>query len=308
MMAEVVELAEWIKWWDALDVLTKWESPDVSRGLAMARDCRHPDAVWLASLFPAGVTHERMMAVLLDQRNDPRATYLACMLGEGGGYYPGTREQLAPAAERGYAPAQAVLADLSEGDERFMWSQKAEQQCDRFGKFLLGLCYRNGEGCAADAVKATELLREAAELGHAGAMRRFAELSFGETDVRRWHWLVRAASLGYGEEFVGALLQLLPSFEKGENARILLVCAPAIRGNLDVERNRVFGDVVEKEEVAQCLRLLELHDALLSRARRAVVCWSMVGKRHAIVKDLRVMIGKMAWEELWRWSSAKDRA
>jgi hypothetical protein len=41
---------------------------------------------------------------------------------------------------------------------------------------------------------------------------------------------------------------------------------------------------------------------MLRRARDAVACWSIVGIRRGLVKDVRVMIAKMAWEEPWQWS------
>jgi hypothetical protein len=47
--AAIVDRAELIKWWDALDDLHHiW---DVEQGLQMARECRHPDAQWLPSCF-----------------------------------------------------------------------------------------------------------------------------------------------------------------------------------------------------------------------------------------------------------------
>jgi hypothetical protein len=68
-----VDRAEMIKWWDALDTLARCANVDVwMRGV---RECRHPDARWLATLLPVGVemTHERMLEVMLQQGEDPRA-------------------------------------------------------------------------------------------------------------------------------------------------------------------------------------------------------------------------------------------
>jgi hypothetical protein len=52
-------------------------------------------------------------------------------------------------------------------------------------------------------------------------------------------------------------------------------------------------------------RVLEQYDAMLHRARRAIACWSMAAKRRRMVKDMRVMIAKMAWEEPWQWGEKK---
>jgi hypothetical protein len=51
-------------------------------------------------------------------------------------------------------------------------------------------------------------------------------------------------------------------------------------------------------------RILVLHDEMLGRARRAIDCWSMAARRCGVVKDMRVIIAKMAWEEAWRWGES----
>jgi hypothetical protein len=40
---------------------------------------------------------------------------------------------------------------------------------------------------------------------------------------------------------------------------------------------------------------------MLDHAKEAIGCWSMAGRRRGVVKDIRVMIAKMAWEP-WLWS------
>jgi hypothetical protein len=78
--AVVVDRAELIKWYDALDLLSGTRCPrDVAKGLQMARECQHPDAQWLASLVPSGarVTQQRMGKLMMEQGDDPRALWLA---------------------------------------------------------------------------------------------------------------------------------------------------------------------------------------------------------------------------------------
>jgi hypothetical protein len=110
--------AEEIKWWDALDVLT--ESDDVERGLRMARECQHPDARWLVSLFPLGVsvTHAHVAKVLKQQGEDPRALYVLSSV-------KGCDDGLRRAAEMGYGPAQASLSSCRWDEEAVSWAQKA---------------------------------------------------------------------------------------------------------------------------------------------------------------------------------------
>jgi hypothetical protein len=103
--------ADWIKWWDVLDMLRGMRCfVDASEALQMARDCQHPDAQWLVSLFPVGVDRvltERLRQVVLEQGDDSRAVFLWNLLARG----MGSVVRLRRAAESGFAPAQAALAE-----------------------------------------------------------------------------------------------------------------------------------------------------------------------------------------------------
>jgi hypothetical protein len=74
----MVDRAEQIKWWDCIDALAAL-TDDTEAWLQSVRECRHPDAQWLAGLFPArgGVSCVRMREVLLEQGEDPRAMHAA---------------------------------------------------------------------------------------------------------------------------------------------------------------------------------------------------------------------------------------
>jgi hypothetical protein len=120
-----VERAELIKWWDALDALPS--NDEVESGLQMARECRHPDAQWLASLFPADgvVTSERMCTVLNQHLGDSRAALLFWKLSER--HDP---TLLTRVAEAGYAPAQAELSIRSTREDavKLAWAEKPRLQ------------------------------------------------------------------------------------------------------------------------------------------------------------------------------------
>jgi TPR repeat protein len=176
----VVDRAELIKWYDALDALTGNTRPrDVEKGLRMARECQHPDARWLAALFPpgAGVTQQRIHEEMLEQGDDPRATWLAWACG-------GRQEEdeglLRRAAGTGYAPAQVALATLPGGGAEFLsLLEKAGAQNDRNALFVLGQ-WRQRQG--DDAKKAIDLLRRAAELNQRLAQVLYARFAFGASD------------------------------------------------------------------------------------------------------------------------------
>jgi TPR repeat protein len=291
--------AELIKWWDAIDMLSS--SGGVEKGLNAARECKHPDAQWLASLFPPGVevSQRGMAEVLLEQGEDPRALYLARELIGGAT----TEDGLARAAKMDYAPAQAAMALKTEDEASFAWAQKSASAGDRRGLFRLGQCWYNGRGCAKDTAKAMLLYREAAERGNVGAMFSYAQAAFGELDWERFYWLGRVAQRGLcGVVYCRAIRGLLQSFELGENGRILHTVALTVRASFDVQQRSAFGTILREAEHADLLRIVALHDAMLERARRAIACWEVVARRCGLVKDIRVLIGKTLWEEAWRWS------
>jgi hypothetical protein len=301
-----VDRAEEIKWWDVIDYFRR--SGAVGKFLRMARDSPHPDALWLSSLFPviANVTTERMREVMLQQAEDPRAMHFAWLLGSVG------PELLERSAQAGYAPAQEDLSSYlsvahhDQYDQSFEWAQQSASQRFRGGLSELACCYEQARGCERDDKRAIELYKEAARLGDVRAFGRYGAKAFNELDWERYMWLGRAVAQGTG---IGQLCvevnRLWPRFEKGELGRILHTVAPVVRsicvGDLNVN---VVSPSVRRSGMLE--RVLELHEAMLRRARRAIACWSMAGRRRGIMKDMRVMIAKMAWEEPWRWGEKME--
>jgi TPR repeat protein len=233
--AAVVDRAEQIKWWNAIDALGY--ARNAEEGMQMARECRHPDAQWLAALFPPGadLRYGAVRRMLQEHPDDPRALFF---LGD-------TFQSLRRAAEMGYAPAQAALSNqLQEehADGAFRLARLAAAQRCRCGFFSLAGCYLRGEGCLENRPMALELYKLAADLGHAEAPRWFGELAFGEFDWRRYHWWVRGASRGFGE-FVDkmwlAFEELLPSFRRGELGHALHELALLIGIGWNAEENDV---------------------------------------------------------------------
>jgi hypothetical protein len=105
--------ADLIKWRDALDAICgDSDMRNMTKGLRIARECSHPDAQWLCSIFPNKeiVTHQEMLDVMSSQDDDMRALHILGELSD--------VELLHRAAERGYAPSQAALAARRGGLER----------------------------------------------------------------------------------------------------------------------------------------------------------------------------------------------
>jgi hypothetical protein len=324
-----VEIEEQIKWWDALETLGgMWGPPNVARGLKLARECRHPDAQWLASLFPGDgeVTQRHMADVMLQHHEDPRALDLSYRLSH-------TFETLERAAEMGYAPAQSLLSHEVSNARSFRLAQLAQAQGDRLGTFQLGHCLLCARGCPQD-MKGIELIRVAAELGDAKAMQVshssclavvakqttvqwYGMTAYSEHCWERYAWLVRAAAKGHdGKRVCFFAAYFLPVFEAGDKTRILHTVGPTIRAYLSSwsrERRSSLSHLLEEdlcqpgaEQLLKLRRVAELHAAMLSRAREAIDCWSVVARRLGVAKDMRVLIAKMAWEEAWHWNG-KER-
>jgi TPR repeat protein len=276
-------------------------------GLQMARACQHPDAVWLASLLPREtVTLDRLQKALqeaLQERpDDARACFLVWWLGD--------RKSvvlLERAAVLGNITAVYYLS--------FFFVQEAAANGDAHSVFRLGEWYRNGTpGVVKDTARAIELYREAAQAGNADAKRAYGLYGYGEVDWERYHWWGLAPATGNtGRLFCAAVLRLLPRFERREHGRVLHAMAPAIqssilramgpgtRSSTSVVGGSLFGYPLNPGSWPRVTRVLELHKAMLDRARRAILCWGAVSRRRGMVKDIRLKIAKMAWEEVWLW-------
>jgi len=97
---------------------------------------------------------------------------------------------LRKAADQGYAPAQARLADLLDASEQDAEAvalyRKAAEQGDPAGEFGLGRMLANGEGVARDPVAALQWYRKAVAREHAPAIEALARaLRSGDLGLTR---------------------------------------------------------------------------------------------------------------------------
>ena len=118
---------------------------NVAEAIRLARECDHEEARWLADLFPEEVKDERLVLKVLRSQKTKRemCRYLS--------FLPFCRRigynEVHLAAVAGYAPAQAWMAKVSEGKEKFKWASKSAAQHEPEGLWHLALCYRFGHGC-----------------------------------------------------------------------------------------------------------------------------------------------------------------
>jgi hypothetical protein len=298
-----VEQADQIKWWDALDWLVgRMGDPNAARGLQLARECRHPDALWLVSLFPddpdAAVSRERMVEAMHAQGEHPLAMMLA-------GEFEVDWALVERAAQTGYAPAQAQAAMRLNGRRAVAWAEAGVAQGDRRAMYELACRLYHGIGsCARDEQRAMRLFQQSAELGDAAARYDYGDMAFGVFDWERYHWWNLSGAQGFrGFGCLEPIIEaLLPYFERQQKGRVLHLLAPLLRVGLEEEEDLLFDVPVSVETMVN--PVFELHAAMLARARQAIACWSVVGRRNGIVKDIRVMVAKMAWEQVWVWHEA----
>src|SRR3970040_2593521 len=154
--------------------------------------------MWGALVF-ALVVGAAAAATPEDDFRDGEKAYLA-------GDVIGAMTTLRRAADKGHAPAQALLAEILDraefDEEALAWYRKAAEQGHAPAEFGLGAMYLAGEGVKADPGQAVFWFTRAAERGHSGAIVALAqalmnapERSADEATLLRWR--PRAAALDY---------------------------------------------------------------------------------------------------------------
>jgi hypothetical protein len=150
-------------------------------------------------------------------------------------------------------------------------------------------------------------MKKAAELGDVVAQGWTAEFVFTFSDWEKYYWLGRYVArqgidISMSRAWIYAVLELVPSFERGENGRILHALDVLIKAALATVNARDWQTAfLSKGTIRKLKHVLELREAMLDRAKEAIGCWSVAGRRRGVVKDIRLMIAKMAWEP-WLWS------
>ncbi len=297
-----VPLVELFKWLDVRNTLLgdNYKKQDITKALVLARDCKHPDAEWLTSIFDGKdvSTEEDARKVFLSFENDARALCFAWWLA---GDCEEDLSLLRRASEMGNAYASSTLCwrVWSENkEEAFRLAQAAalEQDCDGF--YSLGFCFRYGRGCEKDVNLAKENFLIAAELGHVNAAEDFGRLLV-ESDHARWLWLGRASLRGLPLPFLSSFSKQVENFFSGAgNASIVLLIGRALKGNIDMEKKEIFG--ASSWNFDSCIgfanQAVSFYDSQIQSARLAVDTWTLVATRLHVIKDLRVYIGKLIWE------------
>ena len=296
-----VPLVELFKWLDVRDTLlgANERKQDITAALVLACACKHPDAVWLTSIFEGKdvLTKADARKNFLSFENDARALCFAWWMGE-------NREKDLTLVRRASEFKNAFACSSLCGkiwkgnrEEAFRFAQLAATLHDRDGFYWLGFCFRDGYGCEKDLTLAKQNYLIAAELGHVWAADAYVRL-LDKSDPARWIGLGRAASRGLPFPFLDSFSKQVDKFFSGSgNATIVFLIGRALKGNIDVEKKQFFGiDYSFDSYIGAANQAFSFYSSQIKSARLAIDTWTLVATRLHLIKDLRIYIGKMIWE------------
>jgi hypothetical protein len=293
-------------------------SQNIPLALEMAAACDHPDARWLWSVCSQhGVQTKqdahRVFAALGE--SDPRAPCLESLFNEDDYSFRGVRR----GAELGDPFAMAVMSRGKTGQEAFEWAERGAAKGEPECFYLLGHCYRFGDGCKKDLAKSKEFFYKAAAIGGGlfvvvvvvvfffflsfsceiaqdmYAIGLLGELSEGEERWRWWtfpseksHWLtsnfceeVQKMHLGTGDG----------------NPTIVFLIGRALKGRIDLHKKKICSDSRDfDDKVGYALFAIAFYEAQIKATKDAMHAWTQVGIRWKVVKDVRKLIAKLIWD------------
>jgi hypothetical protein len=309
------------QWLEARDTFfgDNFAEHDFTRALELASRCQHPHAQWLTDVFAGKTVSTKRQArdifLVEKEKNLPAALCFAAVLslkGFNDEEQEDSEEQnltlLRRSAELGYALAQARMAKVTSREEMFRFATLAALQRERDGFRWLGWCFRVGFGCEKNLIKAKENFLTAAELGHVNGMIDCGE-SVEKLDPLRWFWWGEAAKRRRLSCFVTFFAEQVREFESGSgSAAVVFQIGRALSGNVDVEKRAIFGkesDFVYR--IGPANAAISFYKCQVNACRCAVDVWSLVGIRFGVVKDIRILIGRMIWETRDLALFAEDR-
>ncbi len=298
-----VPLLELFKWLDVRDTLLgqNKRKQGISAALALARDCKHPDANWITSIFEGKdvSTKEEARKVFLCCDNDDRALCFAWNLAD-----EDDREDdlslLRRAVEMGNAFACSTLSEQvweENGEEAFRLAQLGASHHERDGFDWLGRCFRDGIGCEKDLNLAKEFYLIAAELGCVFGAANYGFLLDG-SDPARWLWLGRSAACSLPDLFLDSFAKQVELFFSGSgNASVVFLIGRALKGNIDMEKKEIFGHDSEFDLLlGPANQAVSFYYYQVKSSRLAVDTWSLISTRMHLIKDMRIYIGKLIWD------------
>jgi hypothetical protein len=299
------ELTLELEWLEVCDMLLRdnFVKQNVKRALQLAAASNHPGCQWLTGLFSKKTvtTVNEVRDVFLAEKKSPASLCFAGLLSYPWDEVHSRHSLLRQSADLGHPLAQAKMADIL-SEEGFRFASAAASQRVREGFHWLGCCYHFNSGCGRDLEKARECYLIAAQLGQVLSMIDLGQLS-DESDPQRWVWWGRAAVLGNPCCFLTLFSAVVEKFNSGsENGAVVFQIGKALSEHVNVERKIIFGNNDQRFEtdrfdkrIGPANSAISFYRSQISSCRRSVDAWTHVGIRYGVVKDIRVLIGKLVW-------------
>ena len=295
-----VPLAVLLEWYNIRDTFfgDNFVSQNIPLALHLAASRQHPDACWLTTVCIGKdlKTFEdaKRVFVALGQ-NDARALCLLwCLFDEDEQEHS---TLLRRAADLGFAFAQAEMAKKTNGKERFRIAGLAAAQGERDGFYVLGNCFRVGNGCDQDLEKAKQNLLLASNQSSVWAMIELGRL-LDESDPQRWQWWGCAAARGASFHFLGDFVKQVERLNSGSGcAAVVFAIGQALRGHVNEEAGTIFARMVDFNSFfGPAKQAIAFYEAQIKACRKAVDFWTLAGIRLKVVKDIRKVIAKLIWD------------
>jgi hypothetical protein len=291
-----ISLSTLLSWYKIRDTFVGQNNvfQNIPLAIEHAAACDHPDARWLTEACVGKdvrtVEDARRVFSAFGQ-DDARAlcfAWLCCL-----------KTDLSPlrrSSDLCFAFSQVLMAQQSWGAERLKFARLAALQGERDGFYWLAICFRDGEGCEMDLIKAKENFLLSSELGHVWSMIDLAVL-LDESDTQRWHWWGRAAAIGAAGCFVEQFAEQVERFRSGYgSAPVVFAIGRALRGCIDEDNSFLFNTWVVDSLLETAIFAVGFYEAQVKATIDAMRVWTLVGIKLNVVKDVRKLIAKLIWD------------
>jgi hypothetical protein len=293
-----MNLKELVEFYDARDQFLGHAAYDERRDYEKAwhrlKASRHPEAIYICSLFPDKPPANADVAykVFLAQGNHPIALcYAGCTFW--------SKKMVKRAAKMGHSFAQGVYSLYCNQQKGFVWAQKAVLEGNREGFWTIGQYYMYGgeHGYCLNYEKAGAAYKRSAELGYVYGILNYALKGFEKTDPKRFFWLGQAA-LRYNQySFMTEVDDYMRAYQNGCFCKpVLLIIGQILAGNIDTVKGQVFGSDWGTRNYNFALEVSSLYDTAITSARAATLEWMFVAKQLGFCRDVARLIGTLVWD------------
>lgn len=284
------------EWYKIRDMLFEqnYVKRDIVGALKLAKNCKHSEAQYIANLF-----HDKDAKTVQEIRNvflsQPETDFRAlCYSEQFGRNFERDINRIRLSAKLGFSLAQANMCEFVDGHEFLNFAQKSASKYERDGFYLLARYYDDIDELEEVEdlnVKSKENYLIAATLGNVNAMSEYSNY-LNITDTTFWYWIGKAAKLGDCTRFLSVIREVIlcPSscmFQIGFD----------LNNCIDYEKKEIFGEVFLFDKIVEpATQAVNFYKFQQSSYRAAVDTWTLVGLHFRVVKDIRILIGKLIWE------------